>query len=140
MTHAASSLPLFRFASLRDLLDLLAMLRDAREPVTTPEGLKNAIEVLLKLGEAIGVEPALLDRVRSIAEEPHVLEIALAVLKYALSLYEFTSQAAIAHGHVGHDAADHGSLTVQSIGLAGWLAIAMQVFELLKRLRNEPAA
>jgi hypothetical protein len=133
MTRPNHLSPLFRFASLRDLLDLLAMLRDFREPLSSPEGLRRAIDLLLKAGESLGVDSALLAKLRSIADDPHVFEIALAVLRYALSFVNQASQSAIALDQSSD--AIPSDVSVQSLGLAEWFALLMQLIELLRRFR-----
>ncbi len=131
MLHAANLSPLLRFVSMRDLLDLFTLLRDFREPLASPEGLQRAIQLLLKIGESLGIDPALLARLRSIAEEPHVFEILLAVLRYALSLFDQTPQS------TGDDTVTRDNISIQSLSLADWFAIVMQLIELLRRLRQQ---
>jgi hypothetical protein len=132
MTRPANLLPLFRFASLRDLLDLLAMLREFREPLSSPEGFRRAIDLLLKAGESLGVDPAVLAKVRAIADDPRVFEIALAVLRYALSFANQASQTTIALDQANAAETD---VSAQSLGIAEWFALLMQLIELLRRLR-----
>ena len=133
MNRPAKLSPLFRFASLRELLDLLAMLREFREPLGSPEGLRRAIDLLLKAGESLGVDPALLANLRAIADDPHVFEIALAVLRYAMSFVSQASQSVIALDQTS-DAAQT-EMSTASLGVAEWFALLMQLVELLRRLR-----
>ena len=51
------ALPVLGFTSkLRELLDLLAALREIREPLTSPAGLRASLELLLRLAEFAGPE------------------------------------------------------------------------------------
>jgi hypothetical protein len=132
MPRTANLSPLFRFISLRDLLDLIALLRDFREPLGSPEGLRRAIDLLLKLGQSLGVDPALLARLNAIANNPQVFDLLLAVVRFALSLVDQASPSA------SDETPLQSSIAIQSLNLADWLAIVMQLVELLRRFRHQP--
>jgi hypothetical protein len=119
--------PLFRMISLRELFDLLTLLRDFREPLSTPEGLHRAIDVLLKLGQSLGLDPALLTKLRTIADDPHVFEILLAVVRFALSFVN-QPQTTIAQ--------DPTNASTQSLNVTDWFALLMQLLELVRRMRR----
>jgi hypothetical protein len=109
------------------------MLRDFREPLGTQEGLRRAIDLLLKAGESLGVDPALLAKLRAIADNPHAFEIVLAVLRYALSFVNQASQSTIALDQ--SSGAAETEVSAQSLGITEWFALLMQLIELLRRLR-----
>ncbi|MEX2119302.1 MAG: hypothetical protein WD847_06895 [Pirellulales bacterium] len=58
-----------QFQRFRELLRLLAALRDISEPLTTPEGLKKAIATLLELAVFLGLDRELVERIRSILSD-----------------------------------------------------------------------
>jgi hypothetical protein len=130
MSHTVKLVPLFRMISLRDLFDVLAMLRDFREPLASPEGLRRAVDLLLKLGESLGLDRALLAKVREFADDPHVFEIVLAVLRFTLSFVGQDPQSTIAQSTLTDDA------TAQSLSIADWFALVMQLLELLRKLKQ----
>ncbi|MCC7085945.1 MAG: hypothetical protein IT427_13160 [Pirellulales bacterium] len=127
--------PLVHVPSLRELLELVAMLRDFRQPLGSSEGLRSAIDMLLKLGQALGVDPTLLARLRSLSEDPHLFELALAVLRYALSFRNPTSQSTISLESSSDT--NQAEFSSQSLGFAEWFTLLMQLFELLRRLRKD---
>ncbi len=78
-----------RLGRLRDLLDLLADIQQMREPLTTPGGLRQALELLARLAELIGIDLQWIERVQAVLADERVFNIVLAVMQYVLfSLWE----------------------------------------------------
>ncbi len=88
ITATVPQQPLFldRLSKLRDVLELLGLLRDLREPLASPDGLHGVIEVLLGLAEMLGIDAAWIARLRKLADDPRLFEILLAVARYVASL------------------------------------------------------
>jgi len=122
-----------RLGTLRDLLALLAALRDLREPVTSPAGLRQSIALLLRLAELVGVEPAWIERLRKILDDPGAFNIVLAVVQYALGL---AAREAAGTVRLAGCESDEG-VEVTAEALAEWLPPVIQIVGLLRQIRGE---
>ena len=127
--HAA----IVRLTTLRDLLALLAALRDLREPVTSPAGLRQSISLLLRLAELVGIEPAWIERLRTILDDPGAFNIVLAVVQYALGL---AAREAAGVVRLAGCESDEG-IEVTAEALAEWLPPVIQIVGLLRQIRGE---
>jgi hypothetical protein len=108
---------------LRELLLLFATLRRIRDPITTAEGLRQTIEVVVQLADLVGIDPAWTDRLRSILADPAVLRIVLAIVQYVLGLVE------------SDDPATSAALPMPALeDVALWLPTAIQVIGLARKL------
>ncbi len=125
--------PLGAWSRLRELLQAIADLQDARVLPTTPDGLRRAVELVLKLGELLGLDAAWLERLRPILTDESVLKTVLAVWQFVLG------------GR--HDMAADDSIRVTVLGaetpvivtqqaLADWLPIVLQLINLLRMIRG----
>jgi hypothetical protein len=108
---------------LRELLALLAALREIRDPIATPIGLRQTIAVLIRLAELAGIEPAWIDRLRTILADPAVFNIVLAIVQYVFGLVE--TDEVSARGQVE---------ILAEAEFAEWLPIAIQVIGLARQL------
>jgi hypothetical protein len=117
-------------AKLRDWLDLLAALGDFNQPINSPEGLRQAIAVLLRLGETVGLDPVWLARFGAVLEDPAVFDIVLAVEKYLLRLITAAPRPTPTTGTQPGE-----NITIQSLSLNDWLSLIAEVLQLLGRLR-----
>jgi hypothetical protein len=123
------SFPALRLAKLRELLDLVALLRRIEWPIQTADDLRAAIAIVVRLGELVGVDPQWTARLQSILENPAVFDVVLAIARFLSS-------------QMAGDATD--SLSIQSEGLlvleidaqsfAAWLPIVLQILELIRQL------
>lgn len=138
MTHEqapAARAAIGRLTTLRDLLALLAALRELREPVTSPAGLRQSIALLLRLAELIGIEPAWIERLRRILEDPGAFNIVLAVVQYALGLASRDSSSGGVVRLAGCDGDEGVEVTAEA--LAEWLPPVIQIVGLLRQIRGE---
>lgn len=115
------------FTTLRDLLDLVAILRDTSEPIDSPEGLRRAIDGLLKLGQSLGLDPELLAKLRTLIENPRIFEVMLAVARYLVDLIDRSSSELVK---------PLVDLEPHAVDPGTWLAIILEVIALLRRLRE----
>ena len=133
-THTAARLPLALpvlglNSKLRELLDLLAALRDIREPLTSPEGLRASLELLLRLAEFAGVDRTWTDRLRTILDDPRAFDIVLAIVRYLHGLIE-TEQ-------VIQSIAEHNATEVAAQDVLDWLPLILEIIALLRELRRQ---
>jgi hypothetical protein len=126
---------------LRELLDLLAALRDIRDPLTSAEGLRASLELLLRLAEFAGVDRAWTDRVRTILDDPHAFDIVLAIVRYVHGLMD-TEQ--VVRSIADYDAASGQCLAAESDVAAqdfvDWLPLILEIIALLRELRSGTSA
>ena len=132
MHHPLPPAALSLSSKLRELLDLLAALRDLREPLTSPEGLRVSLELLLRLAEFAGVDRAWTDRVRSILDDPRAFDIVLAIVRYLHGLMD-TEQ-------VVQSIADRDATDVAAQDFLDWLPLILEIMALLREFRRRDAS
>jgi hypothetical protein len=120
-----------RFGSLRQLLDLLAQFGRLDEPITTPTGLRRAIELAVAAGRLFGIDPAWLDRLQSALDNRAVFAVLLALVQLA-------AQAATASNDdrgLRVSSAD-ADVVLTGQAIADWLPIVLELVELIRLLRG----
>ena len=83
--HTATALSIN--TKLRELLDILPALRDIRDPLASPEGLRASLELFLRLAEFAGVDRAWTDRIGSNLDDPRTFDVILAIVRYIDGLF-----------------------------------------------------
>src|SRR5262249_23169508 len=83
-----SSLSLPDLRTLAEILDLLAQLCNLNEPLSSPDGLRAAMDLVLQLGAAAGINANWLAWLRENLEQPPVFDIVLALAAYLSSIIE----------------------------------------------------
>ncbi|HEY2883212.1 MAG TPA: hypothetical protein VGJ15_12280 [Pirellulales bacterium] len=81
--------------ALRNLLDLLAGLRNLSDPFGSPDGLRGAIALLLNLGTTLGLDAKWLAWLQSVLDNSQLFNIVLAIGSYLESLVEAKTSAPI---------------------------------------------
>jgi hypothetical protein len=121
---------------LRELLDLLAALRDIREPLTSPEGLRASLELLLRLAEFAGIDRAWTDRVRAILDDPRTFDIVLAIVRYLHGLIatDQIMQAIAEHHAAENNDRSNGDVAAQDF--FDWLPLILEIIALLREFRR----
>ena len=127
-----------RLGKLRALLELIAALRGLSEPITTAAGLRQAVELLARLGALLGLEEGWLARVRSILADEGVFKIVLAIVQYLMGLATaestdegrqvyITAFGADGAGNVAH---------VETQALTDWLPWVLELLRFFWALRG----
>ena len=126
------SFPALRLAKLRELLDLLAALRQISWPIATADDLRRAVALLVRLGQLVGLDPAWTARLQSILDNPDVFDIVLAIARY------LSRQFAIDAANDGVFALgdDPVTLDIDAQSFAAWLPIVLQILNLLRQLKQ----
>lgn len=133
--HATVTLqrvPLGGFGRIRDLLGLIGAIRDSGAPLTTADGLRQAISLLLRVAEMLGVDPRWTERLGAIVRDQRVFNIVLAIVQFVL-------------GAAGSEQEDRAirvtaggaDVVVDEQSFMEWLPIVLQILSLLKQLRGE---
>jgi hypothetical protein len=120
-----------RFASLRQLFELVSQIGRLSEPITSAAGLRKAIEIVVSLGRLVGIDAALVDRLQAALDNEAVFGVVLALVRLA-------AQAAT----VSND--DRGlrissadvDVVLTGQAIADWLPIVLELIELLRALRG----
>ena len=125
--------PLGAWSRLRELLQAIADLQDLDAALTSPDGLRRAVELVLRLGELLGLDPAWLDRLRPIVTDDGVLRIVLAVWQFVLgSRHEVAADETVRCRVSGVEE----PVVVTQQALADWLPIVVQLISLLRIVRG----
>lgn len=132
------ALPVLNVTSkLRELLDLLAALRAIRDPLTSPEGLRASLELLLRLAEFVGVDRAWTDRIRSVLDDPRAFDIVLAIVRYLHGLMESEQVVRLI---AENDAAGverlAGDSDIAAQDFLDWLPLILEIIALLREFRR----
>jgi hypothetical protein len=117
----------------RDLLELLASIRNLREPLTSPDGLRQAIALLVRLAELVGIDDAWTSLLRQIVVKASLFNLVLAIVKYLADVtgWDQSQQSILALSAEG----EHVVVDAQS--LVDWLPIVLEIIRLLKQIRGE---
>ena len=115
---------------LHDVLALLALAPDLREPLTTESRLRQAIEIMLWLADRLGIDPEWVDRLRLVLANEHVFRIVLAIAQYVSSILDENFDEAEAARLKFSQASIDGQTFLQ------WLPLVLELISLWQRLRG----
>lgn len=130
---ANTALPVNRLAALRQVLDLIAALRQPDQPLTTAPGLHNALARLAQVAEAFGIDGAWLDRLKQVLADPAVFNIVLAIVQYLSGLGGKEQADGSVHIQAAPGAA---AIHVDAQSLIDWLPLVVQLLGLLQHIRG----
>jgi hypothetical protein len=108
----------------RDLLELLAALRQMPDPLASADGLKQAIALLVRLAELVGIDDAWTERLRQIVTDPALFNLVRAIVQYLSHLLGDRRHVATAD-------------TIDPQSLAQWLPVVLEIIRLIKQLRGD---
>ena len=114
-------------------MQAIADLQDLDVALTSPEGLRRAVELVLRLGELLGLDAAWLDRLRPIVTDDGVLRIVLAVWQFVLGARHGVDADEAVRCQV---AGVETPVVVTQQALADWLPIVVQLISLLRIVRG----
>ncbi len=120
-----------RFGALRQLLELLSQLGRLDEPITTPVGLRQAIQFAIAVGRLAGLDAGWLERLQAALDNEAVFGVVLALVRLA-------AQAASASNDdagLRISTAD-ADIVLTGQAIADWLPIVLELVELLRLLRG----
>jgi hypothetical protein len=117
--------------SLLDLQGLLALLKKLQqfsEPLATADGLRQAIELLVQLGNAAGLNSAWIGRLQSLLTDQNAFNTVLSIIAWLESLLGSSNAPA-------SDATAPPELAIDAQSLADWLPIVLQILQLIQSIR-----
>lgn len=114
---------------LRDFLSLLAAVRDLRDPLTSEQGLRAALEILARLAELLAIDPDWIQRLRLALANERVFRIVLAIVQYAASLIGEEGEPSAA-------ALEADALSLDAQTFSHWLPLVLELLTLWRQLRG----
>ena len=125
--------PLGGLSKLRDLLSLLADIRAVTAPLTSAEGLKQTLTLVLHLADTLGVDPAWSHRLAAILDDQGVFNIVLAIIQYLSGV----AGAEHADNTIRvHLTASEPAVIVDEASFLAWLPLVIQLLSLLRQIRG----
>jgi hypothetical protein len=133
MTSPATtkSLSLPSITTLRNLLDLLASLRDLSDPFGSPSQLQIALQMLSNLATTLGLDSNWFAWLQAIQNNPQLLSLVLAVGQYLESMIEPTPTPTPASAR--RQPVDT-TATALAIDWNAWLSLVEEIAQLLQQL------
>lgn len=122
-----------RTGRLRQILDLLAAVRELNGSITEPADLRAYVELVLRFAELFGLDEVWISRLRGVVENDATLELLLAIVRFAASWL----------GRVDEREADlvraasAATTSVEAAALAEWLPLVLWLLETWRRLRGD---
>jgi len=115
--------------SLQSLLALLKKLQQLAQPLATADGLRQAIELLVQLGSAAGLNSAWISRLQSLLTDQNAFNTVLSIIAWLESLLGSGSTPA-------SEATTPLELAIDAQSLADWLPIVLQILQLIQSIRG----
>lgn len=117
-------------AKLRDLMRLVAVFRGEPPVLTDANGLRQALETILKLGEIAGLDAEWLARLRSIIENDATFQLVLSLVRFVYGLLDGDEKP----GDVQSQEVELLS-TVEAQSALAWLPLVIQLVGLWRQVR-----
>lgn len=131
------------FGRIGDLLELIGQIRRLPDNLTSAEGLRQALSLLLGVARFAGVDPHWIERIEAALANEALLNVLLAVVRYVYGAIARETDDGIRITLVDASAsrpADAGStpddIVVDAQSLIDWLPIAVQIIGLLRQIRG----
>lgn len=138
MTSPLRLYPAAPFDRVKEILRLVNLLRQLDQPLTTAEGLRQAIEVALEFAELAGLDQAWIDRLRAIAADPTTFNLLLALVQFVDGLLERHEQAQRGRAAVPAQlaAASQHQAMAAAQEFSDWLPVIVQLVALFRQTRS----
>lgn len=117
---------------LRDVLELIGRVRQIQEPITSPDGLRQMIELLLHFAELLGVSGELTDRLSQILADENVFQIVLGIVRFLLGAAGVETE----EGKLCASYADGSTTVIEPQDFLSWLPIVVQIINLIRIIRG----
>ena len=117
---------------MRDVLELIGRIRQIQDPITSPEGLRQTIELILHFAELLGVSSNLTDRLRQILSDENVFHIVLGIVRFLLGAAGVETE----DGKLRAAFADGTATVIEPQDFLSWLPIVVQLINLIRLIRG----
>ncbi|MEX2141326.1 MAG: hypothetical protein WD894_18820 [Pirellulales bacterium] len=125
-------LKLQQLGVLRDVVELIGRIRQIQQPITSADGLRQTLELILHFAELLGVSGELTDRLRQILADENVFQIVLGIVRFLLG----AAGAETETGQLRAMFADGTSVVVEPQDFLSWLPIVVQIINLIRLIRG----
>lgn len=119
-----------RTGKLRQVLDLLAAVREIEGSLTEREGLRGYVAIVLRFAELLGLESEWIERLRGVLENDASLDLLLALVRFAANWMGRLERNGGGRVHATSPA------TVEAAALAAWLPLVLWLLETWRQLRG----
>lgn len=117
---------------LTEVLRLMNLVREMGD-ITSPEGLRKAIQLVLELATRIGLDQKFIERLKTILGNDTEFQIVLVIVRYLSGLLHHTSEPADARlRFTSLDGNSHMDVTAR--GFLDWLPTVLQILDLIRRV------
>jgi hypothetical protein len=130
---ALSELNFAHLSKISDLLELLHLIRRIQKPIASPEGLRQAIELLLRIAELLGVSSDMIERFRQILTDDNLFQIVLAIVRLLSGMATVETR----NGMLVAYLMDDRELAIEAADFLGWLRIVIEIVNLLRIILGE---
>ena len=121
-------------STLRQALELLANIRNLAQPLTSADGLEQALTSLVQLANLLGVSAAWTARVQSILADPAVFNVVLLIVQQLLGS---GSQPGTANPSPPPAPEQTQAITLDEQTLSEWLPFITEIISLIQQIRGE---
>jgi hypothetical protein len=128
-TLAVRGGPFERLTKLRDVLDLVAAVRDLDDPFGSIDQFRKLVELVGRLGAFFGVDQTWLDRWESLLTDDKQAQAVLAVVQYVVSLSAKPTTTIRATDAIPAVVVDRQTYT-------DWLPLVVEFLQFVLRLRG----
>ena len=134
MTQSSAQTNLFDgLGTLRQVLELLANIRNLAEPLSSTAGLEQALTSLIQLANLLGVDAAWTARVQQILADPAVFNVVLLVVQQLLGS---DSQTGPASPSLSPTPLQTQAVTLDEQTLGEWLPFITEIIGLIRQIRG----
>lgn len=120
-----------RLTRFRDALDLIAAIREIRDPFATPDEFRKLLSFVVRLAEQFGVDPNWLERWESLLTDDRLVQVVLAIAQYVLG----TLNRSQVESHTSAQSTQ-ALVVVGAQVYAEWLPLVLELLRLVLRLRG----
>ena len=123
-----------RAQGLERLSDILQLIADQRGgDITSPDGLRRAIEFVSEIAALMGMDEGFIERVRKILADEQVFQVVLSIVQYLGGVLR--TAGGPRDSRIRFEAIDdsHGTI-IESEDFLEWLPVVLQTLELIQRL------
>jgi hypothetical protein len=133
MTQSSVQTNAFGRGTLRQVLDLLASIRNLDQPLTSAAGLQQALTSLVQLAGLLGVSAGWTAQLQSILADPAVFNVVLAVVQQFLG----SAQPATPGPSPSPAPAQTQAVAIDAQALALWLPLVTETIGMIREIRGE---
>jgi hypothetical protein len=117
---------------MRDVLELTGRIRQIQAPITSTDGLRQTIELVLHFADLLGVSSEFTDRLRQILTDENVFQIVLGIVRFLLG----DGGVEASDGKLRAAFADGSSTVIEPQDFLSWLPIVVQIINLIRIIRG----